>query len=51
MLQEQLIRRVAELDGTLDAAAVEDFSVLNDDRSVTEVAREMLVRAGWLLDQ
>jgi adenylylsulfate kinase len=51
MLQEQFVRRVAELDATLDVAAVEDFSLLNDGVSVTEVAREMLVRAGWLLDQ
>jgi hypothetical protein len=48
MLQEQLIARVAELEAALDAAGVEDFSVQNDDRSVTDVAREMLARAGWL---
>jgi len=48
MSQGQFVRRVAELDAALSAAAVEDFSLLNDERSVTEVAKEMLVRAGWL---
>ncbi len=48
MLQEQFVARVAELEASLDAGHVEDFSVENDSRAVTEVAREVLVRAGWL---
>jgi hypothetical protein len=48
MLQEQFVARVAELEASLDAGCVEDFSVENDGRSVTAVAREVLVRAGWL---
>ena len=48
LLQEQLVARVAELETSLDAAHIEDFSVGNDNRLVTEVAREVLVRAGWL---
>ena len=48
MLQEQFVARVAELEASLDAGRVEDFSVENDDRSVTDVAREVLGRAGWL---
>jgi len=48
MLQEQFVARVAELEASLDAASVEDFSVENDGRSVTAVAREILARAGWL---
>jgi ABC-type uncharacterized transport system YnjBCD ATPase subunit len=48
MLQEQFVARVAELDASLDAGCVEDFSVENDGRSVTAVAREVLLRAGWL---
>jgi cytidylate kinase len=48
MLQEQFVARVAELEASLDAGHVEDFSVENDGRSITEVAREVLVRAGWL---
>ncbi len=48
MLQEQFVSRVAELEASLDAGCVEDFSVENDGRSVTAVAREVLVRAGWM---
>jgi predicted ester cyclase len=48
LLQEQLLARVAELDALLDEARTDDFSIDNDERSVTEVARELLVRAGWL---
>jgi adenylylsulfate kinase len=49
MLQAQLVERAAILDATLDAASIEDFTIANDGhRSVTEVARAMLVRAGWL---
>lgn len=48
MLQEKRVARVAELEASLDSSGVEDFSVDNDGRSITEVAREVLVRAGWL---
>jgi len=48
MLQAQLVDRVAALERILDAAALEDFSLVNDGAAVTTVAREMLVRAGWL---
>ncbi len=48
MLQEKFVTRVAELEASLDATGVEDFSVDNDSGSVTDVAREVLVRAGWL---
>ena len=48
LLQEQFVARVVELEAALDASEVEDFSVDNDARAVTEVAREMLTRAGWL---
>jgi adenylylsulfate kinase len=48
MLQEQFVRRVIELETALDTARVEDFSVDNDRRSVTDVAREVLQRARWL---
>jgi len=48
LLQEKFVARVAELETLLDRAGVEDFAIDNADRSVTEVAREMLTRAGWL---
>ena len=48
MLQEQFARRSAELEAILTDAAVEDFTVNNDGRPVTEVAQEVLLRAGWI---
>jgi adenylylsulfate kinase-like enzyme len=48
MLQTQFVERVAALERSLDAAAVEDYTVENEGRSVTDVAREVLTRAGWL---
>jgi hypothetical protein len=47
MLQEQFVARVVELEAALDAVRVEDFRIENDGRPVTDVAREMLHRAGW----
>jgi predicted kinase len=46
--QNEFVARVATLDAILDAAAVEDFTVDNDDRPITDVAREILLRAGWI---
>jgi hypothetical protein len=48
MHQAQFVARVAELEAAIDRAGLDDFSIDNDDRSVTEVAREMLTAAGWL---
>jgi predicted kinase len=48
MLQRQFVARSASLEQMLDAAALEDFTIVNDARPITDVAREMLVRAGWL---
>lgn len=48
MLQDTFVARVAELDALLDASHVEDFSLLNHEGAITDVARELLVRAGWL---
>jgi hypothetical protein len=48
ILQHEFVARVVELNSVLDRAQVEDFSIANEASSVTKVAREMLVRAGWL---
>jgi len=46
--REKYVGRVALLEETLDQAALEDFAVANDGgRPITEVAREILQRAGW----
>jgi hypothetical protein len=46
--QGEFVARVVELDRILAAAKVEDFCVENENRSVTEVAREILTRAKWI---
>jgi hypothetical protein len=48
MLQDVFVARVLELESILDRVQVEDFSLSNEDASITGVAREMLERAGWL---
>ena len=47
-LQQSFVARVTELNAILDRAHLEDFLLLNENRPVTDVANEMLVRAGWL---
>ena len=46
--QPEYVSRVAALNIILDRVRLEHFSVLNENRSLTEVAHEMLIRAGWL---
>ena len=48
MAQREYIGRVAELNAILDRAQLEDFAVVNEDRLLTDVAMEMLERAGWM---
>jgi hypothetical protein len=48
MLHDVLVARVADLDTILDRARLEDFALANDDRPVTDVATELLTRAGWM---
>jgi hypothetical protein len=47
-LQTSFVARVMELNAILDDAHLEHFSLENENRSVTDVAQELLVRAGWL---
>ena len=46
--QRKYVARVANLNAILDHARIEDFTVTNENRSLTEVAHEMLVKAGWI---
>jgi len=48
MLLAQRVTRVATLDAALDRAHFEDFSVANENRSLRQVALDVLVRAGWV---
>ena len=47
MHQQRFVARVPELERLLDAAALEGFALTNTG-SVTDVARRMLVKSGWL---
>ena len=46
--QREYVARVAKLNAILDRARLEDFSMSSENRSITEVAHVMLVRAGWI---
>jgi hypothetical protein len=46
--QLEYIARVAKLNAVLDRAHLEDFAVANEDHPLTDVALEMLVKAGWI---
>ena len=49
MIQAQIVARAAPLADKLRLAPAEDFTVDNGEgRSITDVAREVLSRAGWL---
>jgi hypothetical protein len=48
--QREYVARVARLNDILDRARLENFSIANEDRSLTEVAHEMLVKSGWISD-
>ena len=48
MSQPGYVARVEKLNAILDRAHLEDFAVANEDRPLTEVATEVLVRAGWI---
>jgi hypothetical protein len=47
--QGEYVARVAKLNVILDRARLEDFTVTNENRSLTEVAHEMLVKARWIV--
>ena len=48
ILRQEYAERVAKLSAILDSARLEDFAVPNENRLLTDVALEMLVRAGWI---
>ena len=48
MRQAEFVARSRALEDTLSKAALEQFTIDNDARSVTDAARELLTRAGWL---
>jgi hypothetical protein len=48
VLKDEFVTRVDKLNAILDRAHLEDLVIANESRPVTEVAREMLIRAGWI---
>lgn len=48
VLQGEYMARVAILNVILDSARLEDFTITNENRPLNEVAREVLVKAGWI---
>lgn len=46
--QREYVTRVERLNVILDRAQLEDFAVVNENRSLTDVALEMLINAGWI---
>jgi len=48
ILQQQFVDRVAILDAILDRSRLEDFTIVNEGRSINDVAQEMLIKAGWI---
>ena len=48
LLQQEYVNRVATLNTILDHAALEDFGVINEGPSLSDVAQEMLTKAEWI---
>ncbi len=46
--QREYVARVENLNVILDRAGLEDFTVTNENRPLTDVALEMLIKAGWI---
>lgn len=46
--QQEFVDRARALDAVLDRTGVADFTIANDAHPITDVAMELLRRAGWL---
>jgi hypothetical protein len=46
--QREYVGRVAKLNAILDRTQLEDFSVCNENRPLTEVVQEILFKVGWI---
>ena len=46
--QREYVARVVTLNDILDRARLEDFTVSNENRPLSEVVYEMLLKAGWI---
>jgi hypothetical protein len=48
VMQGEYVARVAKLKAILDHAQLEDLTIVNENRALSEVAHEMLVKAQWI---
>lgn len=48
VLRGRYVARVTKLNSILDRARLEDFALTSENRLLTEVAQEMLIKAGWI---
>jgi phosphosulfolactate synthase (CoM biosynthesis protein A) len=46
--QQEYVARVRKLNDILNRVQLEDFAVANENRPLTEVALEVLGKAGWI---
>lgn len=46
--QQEFVARVKTLNAILDQSRLENFTVVNENRTLRDVANEMLVKAGWI---
>jgi hypothetical protein len=46
--QREYVARVAKLNDILDRAQLHDFAISNENRPLSEVGYEMLLKAGWI---
>jgi hypothetical protein len=46
--QQEYVARVAKLNLILDRARLEDFALVNENRPLTDLALELLVKARWI---
>lgn len=51
VLRWEYVARVEKLNGILDNARLEDFTIANENRPLGEVACEMLLKAGWISER
>jgi hypothetical protein len=49
-MQQEFVVRVVELNDILNRVHFEDFTIPNENRPPADVAREMLAKAGWILE-
>ncbi len=48
VLQEEYVARVAKLNAILDRVQLENFTIDNENRNLTDVAIEMLLKPGCI---